>query len=97
MTVRTTKKTVTFANPFTIGDFDEVLPPGSYNVETDEELLESLSFSAYRRVLTVIYLPATYRHPGVSRTLKIEPDDLDAALKLDADAADGAQSTRSRA
>ncbi len=29
MTVRTTKKSVTFANPFTLGDVEEVLQQGN--------------------------------------------------------------------
>ena len=44
MTIRTSEKTVTFRNPFVIGGFDEVLPAGVYSVETDEELLEGISF-----------------------------------------------------
>jgi len=84
MTVRTTKKTVIFANFFTLGDFDEVLPPGPYDVETDEELLDGLSFQAYRRILTLIHLPAKSGHPGPSRTLKVDPNDLDSALRRDA-------------
>lgn len=83
MTVRTTRKTVTFGNSFVLGDFDEVLPPGSYEVDTDEELLEGLSFHAYRRVLTLIYLPATSGRRGFSRVLTVDPNDLDAALKRD--------------
>ena len=86
MTVRTTKTTVTFAHPFVLGDLDEVLPPGSYAVENDEELLEGLSFHAYRRVLTLIHLPAGLsQRGGLSRTLTIDPKVLDAALKRDAD------------
>ena len=84
MTVRTTKKTVTFANSFTLGDFDEVLAPGTYDVETDEELLEGLSFNAYRRILTLIHLPAKSGNPGHSQTLTIDPNELGAALKRDA-------------
>ena len=84
MTIRTTKKTVTFANPFILGDFDEVLPPGTYEVETDEELLEGLSFHAYRRILTMIHLPAKSGRLGLSRTLTINPDELEAALRRDA-------------
>jgi hypothetical protein len=84
MTVRTTKKTVIFADSFTLGDFHEVLPPGPYDVETDEELLEGLSFQAYRRTLTLIHLPAKSGHPGFSRTLTIDPNELEAALKRDA-------------
>lgn len=83
MTVRTTKKTVTFANSFVLGDFDEVLPPGTYDVETDEELLKGLSFYAYRRVLTLIRLPAKTGQQGLSRVLTVDPDELDAALKRD--------------
>ena len=83
MAIRTTKTTVTFAQPFVLGDFDEVLPPGTYNVETDEELLEGLSFHAYRRILTLIHLPKKSGHPGLSRTLTIDPNELDAALKRD--------------
>jgi hypothetical protein len=83
MTVRTTKKSVTFAKPFTLGDFDEVLPPGTYDVETDEELLEGLSFQAYRRILTLIHLPAKSGQLGHSRTLTVDPNELDLALKRD--------------
>ena len=84
MTVRTTKGTFTFANPFTFSGFDEVFPPGTYNVETDEELIEGLSFDAYRRTLVLIHLPTKSGRPGHSRTLTIDPNELDAALKRDA-------------
>lgn len=87
MTPITTKKSVTFTHPFQLGDFDEILPPGSYDVETDQELIEGLSFQAYRRVLTVIYLPARSGDPSLTRALTIDPEDLDAAIRLDQDAA----------
>lgn len=83
MIERTIKKTVTFANPFVLGDFEEVLPPGSYEVETDEELLQGLSFHAYRTVLTVVHLPANFRHGGSGGMLTIAPGELDAALLRD--------------
>ena len=83
MTIRTSKKTVTFRRPFVLGGFDEMLPAGAYSVETDEELLEGISFAAYRRVLTLIHLHAKPGHPGVTRTLTIDPNELDAALKRD--------------
>ena len=47
MTIRTSKKTETFKRPFVLGGFDEVLPAGTYSVETDEMLLEGISFPAY--------------------------------------------------
>jgi hypothetical protein len=83
MTTRTSKKTVTFRRPFSLGCFDEKLPAGDYIVETDEELLEGLSFPAYRRKLTLIYLHASPRRPGLRQALPIDPDDLDAALMRD--------------
>ena len=83
MTMRTLTKTVTFTRPFLIGGFDEVLPAGEYCVETDEELLAGLSFSAYRRVLTVIHLPAASANRNLTRSLTIDPDELDVALKRD--------------
>jgi hypothetical protein len=83
MTIRTSKKTVTFRRPFVLGGFDEVLPAGAYSVETDEELLEGISFAAYRRILTVIHLHSRSGHPGLTRALTIDPNELDAALERD--------------
>ena len=83
MTIRTSDKTVTLRKPFVLGRSDEVLPAGSYTVETDEKPLEGISFLAYRRILTLIHLHAESGHPGRMRTLTIDPNDLDAALKRD--------------
>jgi hypothetical protein len=51
MTMRTTEKTITFHRPFCLKGVDRLLPP-------DEELIEGLSFPAYRRVSTAIFVPA---------------------------------------
>jgi hypothetical protein len=83
MTIRTSKKTVTFRRPFVLGGFDEVLPAGVYTVETDEELLEGISFPAWRRISTLINLHAEPGHPGLTQMLTIDPNELDAALKRD--------------
>lgn len=83
MTVRTSKKTVTFRRPFVLGDFDEGLPAGAYSVETDEELIEGLSFPVWRRILTVIHLHPNPGHPGLTQTLTIDPNELNAALGRD--------------
>ena len=81
MTTRTTVTTVTFKRPFVLGDFDETQPAGVYRVETDEELLEGVSFPAYRRTLTMIHLHASPGHPGRTQMLDINPKDLEAALE----------------
>jgi hypothetical protein len=83
MKTRTNRKTVTFGGAFVLGGFDRELPAGAYVVETDEELIEGLSFPAWRRVATLIHLPATPAHPGRTETLSVDPAALDAARKRD--------------
>ena len=63
MTLRTTSKVITFVHPFALPGLDHAQPSGAYTVQTDEEPIEGLSFLAYRRVATVIFLPL---HPGQS-------------------------------
>ncbi|MGB6197824.1 MAG: hypothetical protein WBF49_16010, partial [Methyloceanibacter sp.] len=58
MTTRKTTKVVTFRRPFHLKGVDRLLPPAEYSVVTDEEVLDGLSFVAYRRVSTVIFVPA---------------------------------------
>lgn len=83
MGTRTRRATVHFNAAFRLADLDEELPAGSYETETDEELLEGISFSAYRRVLTVLHLQSEPGRPGVRRTVMIQPGDLDVALARD--------------
>ena len=40
----TSRRTVTFARPFSLRGIDGVRPAGTYTVETEEELIEGLSF-----------------------------------------------------
>ncbi len=89
MTIRTSRTTVTFARPFSLGGIDEVLPAGSYAVETDEELIEGLSFLAYRRISTTIILPSFPRRSASVEVVTIDPRDLEAALLKDAAADEG--------
>ena len=56
--MKTTDKTVTFHRPFCLKGVDRELQPADYRVTTEEELIEGLSFAAYRRVSTVIFVPA---------------------------------------
>ncbi len=56
MLTRSHSKTVFFSHPFEIAGVDRVLPP-DYRVVTDEELIQELSFPAYRRVSTVFFVP----------------------------------------
>jgi hypothetical protein len=83
MRIRTSQKTVNFTRPFILDGSDEEFPEGAYIVETDEELLEGISFPAYRRILTLIHLHAERKFPGRMRTMTIDPNALDAALIRD--------------
>ena len=84
MTVRTSRKTVTFTRPFLLCGIDEEQPAGSYTVETDEELLPGLSFPAYRRIATLIYLRSRGGGRVVEKVVKIDPLELQAAQEKDA-------------
>jgi hypothetical protein len=82
MTIRTTSETVTFHHPFWLNGVDRELPPGDYRVLTDEELIEGLSFPAYHRVFTVIFVPAP--SGSAVEMVTIDPTDLAAAQERDA-------------
>ena len=79
MTVRTSRKSVTFTQPFSLTGIDEVQPAGTYTVESDEELLPGLSFPAYRRVATLIFLRSRGGGPIVEEVVHIDPLELQAA------------------
>jgi hypothetical protein len=83
MTVRTSSKTVTFAHPFLLKGVDRTLAAGDYRVVTDEELIEGLSFPVYRRVATMICLPAESGNASMVEMVTIDPQDLQAAQELD--------------
>jgi hypothetical protein len=84
MIARTLSKTVVFSKPFLLKGVDRFLPAGNYRVVTDEELIEALSFPAYRRVLTAIFVPAQSNPASAVEMVTIDPRDLPA---LDRDAA----------
>jgi hypothetical protein len=49
MLTRSTRSMVTFSNDFMIGESQREFPAGTYEILVDEELLQGLSFEAYRR------------------------------------------------
>jgi hypothetical protein len=82
MTTRTTTKTVRFHRPFYLKGVDRLLPPADYRVVTDEELIAGFSFAAYRRVSTVIFVPA---ESGCAvEMVSIDPLDLQVIQDQDA-------------
>jgi hypothetical protein len=83
MMTRTRRKSVIFGNPFKLKGVDRVLPPGDYRVVTDEELIEELSFPVYRRVATMIFVPAQSHRASSIEMVAIDPNDLQAAQDRD--------------
>jgi hypothetical protein len=83
MTARTRRENVVFSQPFLLKGVDRVLPPGDYRVVTDEELIEGLSFPVYRRLSTMIFVPAQSHHTSSVEMVTIDPRDLQAAQGMD--------------
>jgi hypothetical protein len=84
MTMRTSRKTVTFRRPFSLSGLDEMQPAGTYTVETNEELLEAVSFPVWRRTATVILLRPQGAAAGLGQDLEIDPAELEAVADADA-------------
>ena len=83
MTARSHSKFVVFSHPFELKGVDRILPPGEYRVVTDEELIEELSFPVYRRVATMIFVPAESHHASSVEMVAIDPQELKAAQQRD--------------
>jgi hypothetical protein len=87
MSIRSRRETVTFKHPFCMRGVDRVLPAGRYEVVTDEEMIEGLSFASWRRVATMITVPAEGAR-GAMEMLSIGSVDLADAQAADAQAAE---------
>ena len=79
--MRTVHETVTFDRPFSLSSLDEVQPAGTYAVAVDEELIEGLSFLAYRRIATTIYLPLRPGSAGSAQAVRVDPSELKLAYR----------------
>jgi hypothetical protein len=77
--MRTTRESMTFDHPFLLAAVDKLQPAGTYAVDIDEELIEGLSFLAYRRVATTIYLPLHQGSRGSVQAIRVDPQELTAA------------------
>ncbi len=82
MESRTTTELVDFRHPFRISPRSGALPAGRYRVETEEEMLDGLSFPAWRRTSMTIA-----RHGASAgrlvQCLAITPAELAAARAAD--------------
>jgi hypothetical protein len=83
MSTRTTETTVTFARSFKLAAMDGVQPPGTYRLVTEQEPLSGLSFAAYQRRATMLYLPADPAPGQVRSVVTVDPAELAVALAAD--------------
>jgi hypothetical protein len=83
MIARSHSKSVAFSRPFALKGIDRTLPAGDYRVVTDEELIEGLSFPVYRRVATMIFVPAHAHQASSVEMVVVDPVDLQAAQDRD--------------
>jgi hypothetical protein len=86
MTIRSRKEIITFKHPFQIRGVDRLLPAGAYEVITDEERIEGLSFASFRRVATMIMVPAAASRGSTMEMISIGSVDLSDAQRIDASA-----------
>ncbi len=86
MTTRSRRETIQFQRPFRIKGIDRLLPPGAYEVITDEEMIEGLSFPSFRRIATMIMVPAAAPRGSAMEMVSIGSVDLSDAQRIDASA-----------
>jgi hypothetical protein len=88
MTIRSRREIVTFKHPFRLRGVDRLLPAGAYEVITDEEMIEGLSFASFRRVATMIMVPAVESRSSTMEMISIGSVDLSDAQLIDASVPD---------
>jgi hypothetical protein len=82
MTERISRYSVVLHHPFDPGGDNGTQPAGTYDVETVEEQLDSVSFIAYRRLSTTISMRPS--ETGIRpHAMMINPADLEEALAAD--------------
>jgi len=77
--MRTRRSTVSFQRPFTLNRDVGELPPGSYEIEIDEDEIQATDRTAYRRVAIYFYVQTS----ASTRTIVVNPTDLETALERD--------------
>ena len=86
VTTRSRRETVHFKHPFRIKGVDRLLAAGAYEVVTDEEMIEGLSFPCFRRVATMLMVPRASSNISSMEMISISSVDLSDAQCNDASA-----------
>lgn len=83
MMTRTRHRTIHFNAPVILDGLEDPLVPGDYELNEDEELIEGISWLAYRRIATFITLPPTVANGNVSRMMPVDADAIEELLRRD--------------
>lgn len=81
---RSRRETIVFKHPFRIASVERLLPAGAYEVVTDEEMIEGLSFPSFRRVATMMMVPAAPPRSSSVEMISISSIELSDAQRIDA-------------
>ncbi|MEY9363587.1 hypothetical protein ABH994_006308 [Bradyrhizobium yuanmingense] len=73
MTIRSRREIVTFKHPFHIRGMARELPAGPYEVVTDEEMIDGLSFAVWRRVWRRVATMITVPSEAVRGATELRP------------------------
>ena len=84
MAIRTTETMVTFRRPLTLAALDGPQPAGTYRLVVEEEQIPGLSFVAFRRVATLLHVPADPVPGCIRQVVSVSPDELAEAVAADA-------------
>lgn len=79
----TIKNVAVFSRPFTIPGFDETLPAGEYDIETELSPPPDYQHPEAWKASVLVNLHPRGSHPGLARTLTVSLADLDEARVRD--------------
>ena len=74
---------MTFSKAFALSEVDRPLRPGTYRLVVDKEDIPGLSFPAFRRIATMLHVPALSEPGGPIEMFLVNPDEPSAALEAD--------------
>ncbi len=82
--MRSTETEITFTHPFHLDALVEPQEAGTYRLVIGEELIEGLSFPAYKRVATHLEIPPISVPTGTRQRLQVSYEEIFRVLTLDA-------------
>ena len=83
MCERKSEKRINFAHSFVIKSHNETFPAGSYVLESYDELINGISFIAYRTLRTFLRISITKNGAVTRRIIEVDKAEIDAALLAD--------------